>query len=92
LELPFSLVLLFSLELPFSLVLLFSLELPSSLVLLFSLALVSSLVDFAGNSNTLTDFERAILEQSLRDVEAGNVIPHDVAMKQAAQWLKESSK
>jgi|LauGreDrversion4_2_1035121.scaffolds.fasta_scaffold3329827_2 predicted transcriptional regulator len=54
--------------------------------------LVSSLVDFAGNSNTLTDFERAILEQSLRDVEAGNVIPHDVAMKQAAQWLKESSK
>jgi predicted transcriptional regulator len=54
--------------------------------------LVSSLVDFTGNSNTLTDFERAIIEQSLRDVEAGNVIPHDVAMKQAAQWLKESSK
>ena len=54
--------------------------------------LVSSLVDFAGNSNTLTDFEWSILKQSLRDVEAGNVIPHDVAMKQAAQWLKESSK
>jgi hypothetical protein len=35
------------LELPFSLVLLFSLELPSSLVLLFSLALVSSLVEYS---------------------------------------------
>jgi hypothetical protein len=33
-----------------------------------------------------------ILKQSLKEVKEGNVIPHDVAMKQAAQWLKESSK
>ncbi|MEN9292079.1 MAG: hypothetical protein RLZZ357_1923 [Bacteroidota bacterium] len=33
-----------------------------------------------------------ILKQSLKEVKEGNVIPHEVAMKQAAQWLKESSK
>jgi hypothetical protein len=33
-----------------------------------------------------------ILKQSLEEVKEGKVIPHDVAMKQAAQWLKESSK
>jgi hypothetical protein len=53
---------------------------------------VPPIVDFVENSNDLTDFEWSILKQSLRDVEVGNVIPHDVAMKQAAQWLKESSK
>lgn len=53
---------------------------------------VSSIVDFIGKSNELTDFEWAILKQSLREVEAGKVIPHEVAMQQAAQWLKERTK
>jgi hypothetical protein len=37
----------------------------------------------------LTPFEKAIIEQSLREIEAGLVVPHEEVMKQAAQWIKE---
>ena len=37
----------------------------------------------------LSPFEKAIVEQSLREIEAGLVIPHTEVMKQAAEWLKK---
>ena len=37
----------------------------------------------------LTPFEKAIIEQSLREIEAGLGIPNAVVFKEAAQWLKE---
>jgi hypothetical protein len=37
----------------------------------------------------LSPFEKAIVEQSLREIEAGLVVPHEEVMKQAAEWLKE---
>lgn len=46
-------------------------------------------LDFDKEHEILLD---KILAQSLKEVNEGKVIPHDVAMQQAAQWLKGSSK
>jgi len=42
-------------------------------------------VDF----DSLSAFEKAIIDQSLREIEAGLGIPNAVVFKEAAQWLKE---
>ena len=39
--------------------------------------------------NSLSAFEKAVVDQSLREIEAGLGIPHAEVMKQAAEWLKK---
>lgn len=41
------------------------------------------------DSASFTSIEKVIIDQSLREIEAGLVVPHEEVMKQAAEWLKE---
>ncbi len=41
------------------------------------------------DSASFTSIEKAIIDQSLREIEAGLGIPNAVVFKEAAQWLKE---
>lgn len=49
----------------------------------------NSLENSSFDSASFTSIEKAIIDQSIREIEAGHGIPNAVVFKVAAQWLKE---
>ena len=49
----------------------------------------NSLENLSFDSASFTSIEKAIIDQSLREIEAGLGIPKAVVLKEAAQWVKE---
>lgn len=49
----------------------------------------NSLENSSFDSASFTSIEKAIIDQSIREIEAGLGIPNAVVFKEAAQWLKE---